>query len=669
MVDQNDGASRRSVLKAAGAIGGTALGGAGVVAGEAGFDVDQRLGDTDHSVGDGDRTVTVRARGEATYEFSVTGVLTPTGAPTATVDTGTAAATVRRDTHEFSFSGEFTAFELDGDADVLVDGEPFDAAAFPRNRLEVVPSTETEIDVSASGRLQTENRRLDSPNARTVSGTVADRTVLEYAGELTYLDVDSDARLLKNGRAVTAAEALPDALPGEATVDGDGSQVELSVSGPVETDATTLRAADETVSGRPTGTETFAYDGSVESVTHESGATVTIRPDMKRFVCEAPADQSVTVVPDATDGVVRNDELTTRPSVTVSAGETAYLKYFGEPTGVRVDETTVSFDDTADEDAIESALLQKAAELERQRVYSVLADAVEGRVRHDAHGVYTARVTNGEGQVKQFQSLAVANTPGTEGSLVVTTDSDGGQPLNARVGHVTKTEYNTLEQMTVSKVDLTDPNSVDSDSVSTETHTFDPERRPRQESDVDTEGYLPIDFLGDLWDGIKDFASDIAGVAAEYVGNAIDAVTDKDGISKNDFYVSSGKLIASTPLALKEISLKFADDGVKKALWKVGAKAGLAPISVIGSGVFNELAEGNFGCASCIGAVRLTIDVGICEFGVIGACTAIGLATGGFGGIACNVLLGAACSYVSTALNDAEAMCSSSDWPHAADFC
>ena len=668
MAEENNSASRRNVLKAAGVIGGTALGGAGLVAGEPGFDVNQEL----ETSGDGgNRTVTVRARSETSYEFSVTGVLTPTDAPATAVGMGTASATLSRGAHKFSFSGEFTAFELDGDAEVVVDGESFDVAAFPRNRLEIVPSSGTEIDVSASGRVESDSRRLDSPNARTVTGTVADRTVLEYAGELTYLDVGEDTRLVKNGRAVSVEEALPNALPGEATVDGAGSQVELSVSGPVRTDGAALRADGESVSGRPSGRETFAYDGAVDAVTHENGATVTIRPKMKRFVCEAPADQSVTVVPASTEGLVRNDELVSKPSVTVEAGETEYVKYFGDPTAVKLEDTAVSFDDTANEDAVSSALLQKAAEAERRTVYSVLDSTTDGRVRHDAHGVEITRVTDNEGQVKRFESFDVANTPGTDGTLAISTALDTGRPLDAKVGHVTKTDSKTVKQATVSSVDLTNPDRIDTDSVSTETYSLDAEEGTVQGSDAqkDLFGWDPWDFLGDLWGDIKDLADDISGVAADYIGGAIDAVTDKDGISKNDFYTTSGKLIAATPLALKEISLKFADDGVKKALWRVGAKAGLAPISLIGSGVFNEFAEGNFGCGSCIGVVRLVIDVGICEFGVIGACTAIGLATGGFGGIACNVLLNAACSYASTALNDAEAMCSSSDWPYAADFC
>jgi hypothetical protein len=660
MAEKNNSASRRNVLKAAGAIGGTALGGAGVVAGEAGFDVDQELETTD----DGDsRTVTVRARSETSYEFSVTGVLTPTDAPATAVGMGAASATLSRGAHKFSFSGEFTAFELDGDAEVVVDGESFDVAAFPRNRLEIVPSSGTEIDVSASGRVESDSRRLDSPNARTVTGTVADRTVLEYAGELTYLDVGEDTRLVKNGRAVSVEEALPNALPGEATVDGAGSQVELSVSGPVRTDGAALRADGESVSGRPSGRETFAYDGAVDAVTHENGATVTIRPDMSKFVCEAPADQAVTVVPEGTDGIVNNGELETRPTVTVAAGETKYVKYFGEPTGVNIEDTTVTFNDTADEGAVKSALLQKAAKLERRAGYAVLADDADGRVRHDAYGVQISRLTPDDDQPKRFAKFELADVSTTRGILSMSVDLTTDELFDARVGYETKTEFNTLEKVRVESVDTT-ARTIDASSVSSETHTFDAETGTVRQSDVQKEffGWDPFDFLGDLFDGAKDFVSDIPDVAADTFANAVDNLTDISGIDETDYAIMSGKFVAQNAFAAGEMLKEFATRS-KNLVWKTGMVGGIGVFGIAGSGAFTNLLDGDFDCAGCIAAVKGFLEVAVCEFGVSAFCGLSAIATLGFGGIGCLVMVGAVCSFATGQLFDAEKICSSYGTP------
>ncbi len=667
MENKNNSASRRNVLKAAGAIGGTALGGAGIVAGDSGFDVDQELETTDN--GDS-RTVTVRARSETSYEFSVTGVLTPTDAPATAVGMGTASATLSRGAHKFSFSGEFTAFELDGDAEVVVDGESFDVAAFPRNRLEIVPSSGTEIDVSASGRVESDSRRLDSPNARTVTGTVADRTVLEYAGELTYLDVGEDTRLVKNGRAVSVEEALPNALPGEATVDGAGSQVELSVSGPVRTDGAALRADGESVSGRPSGRETFAYDGAVDAVTHENGATVTIRPDMSKFVCEAPADRAVTVVPEGTDGIVKNGELETRPTVTVAAGETEYVKYFGEPTGVKIEDTTVTFDDTADEGAVKSALLQKAAELERRAGYAVLADDADGRVRHDAHGVEITRMTpNGDDQPKQFAMFELADAPATRGYLAVGINLATGELLDARVSYETKTDVNTLEKVQVDKIDTT-ARSIDASAISTESHTFDAEDEAVQRSDVqkDIFGWDPLDFLTDLFDGAKEFVSDIPGVTASILSNAVDNLLDTSGIDETDYAIMSGKFVAQNAFAAAKMFEEFASKS-KNLAWKGATVSGIGIVGLMGSGAFSNLLSGNYGCGACIAFIKGFLEVGVCEYGVGAFCGLSIIASLGLAGIGCLVIAGGICSYAIGQIFEAEYICSSDGIPSELQPC
>lgn len=630
-------------------------------------------GTEEQVVGDGDRTVTIEAADTASYEFSVTGVLTPTGAPSKASSRGTAAASISRETHEFSFSGEFTSFTVDGEATVIVDGEEFDASAFPHNTLEIVPDGSVSFDVSASGAVEISAGSAERTGPRRATGTTSEELVLSYAGELTYFDLDGDARLRRNGTRVSADEVLPSTLPSEVSVSATGRTeyvVETTGRTAVQRSPQDARTRDGTIEGTAVGADTTArFSGRVKSIEHPSGATVTIDEESRRVACHAPEDDSVEFTPRSSEAFIYADEVHESPTITVEAGDTSRAKYFGEMTGVTVGDLEVTIAPDKYEEAGDSYLLQLAAEFERTPTYARLEDAADehARVRHDADGLLggSVRKTTGDGvRPRDFVTFRFTDLQrGQDGSLSFGRAVDTGEVYQAKNTYEWRTDHGTVDQIEFERLQFAE--GVSATNASFETETYDYDIPTPDEQDTSNEQTVspafsldPGDWLDDLWDGITDVADDIAGVTASALDSAINSVIDGvSSVSAEDIAIETGLIFADTVNAVQNLAQKFIDKGWIKAVWKLRYYGGLSITTLAGTGILTEMESGNWGCSACIGLVRVGIDIGICGYGATAACGLLSFPTAGLGGIACGAFFGAVCGYASLALPDAETIC------------
>jgi len=677
--------SRRQILRGTAAAGATAIGAAsGVSAAERSVNDIRERGSPDLTGGDAGRTVTIQAAGEVRYTLSVTGLLSAADAPADAVDAGTATGTLSSGAHSYSFSGEFTELDVEGDATVLVDGEPIDVDAFPQQRIAIVPEGTVDLDLSASGAVEAEEPSLDQPNKRTVRGSISDTTVVAYAGELTYLDVDGEAAVREDvggstggrrrrarrsagGDAVEPSAALPSRFPGEVTFSGSGGSVTVEIAGEADADDASVSVDDGRIEAAAEGS-TARYDGAVETVTFDSGASAEIDPESKHVICSAGADSDATFSLTSTEAFIHEETVFQEPEVTVEAGATERVRYFGDVTSVAVGGTDVSFDDEAYEDAARSARLQLAARFERLDAYERLESAAEGRVRHDADGIFAVTADNPRAPAEAVSFKLTDVEQGDAGTVTVTTQRDTGSVVNAQTIYQWHNDGGVVERSRLETLELAGASSVAAASVSTETYEYDVPEGATAE-DVQAQGWIPTipwgDWIGDIYDGLTDVASDIAAVSADYLAEAIEYAE----VSANEIAVTAGKIVCNTVNAFQELAVKFMDDFKIKALWKLRITGYASIISLAGSGVFRAIGNQNYDCGACIAFIRIGIDLGICDVGVTAACGAIGFASLGLGGVACAALGGAICSLVFATLPSAEDICSGHTAPAEADFC
>ena len=651
--------NRRDVLQTAAAGGAAALGlSGGAVAEAAGMNDVTTYGERESVVRTPDRTVRIRSGGRADYEFSVTGLLTPSGAPATAVDSGTASGTVSASVHTFKFTGEFTQFDVDGDVDVTVDGEAFDPAAFPRRRLEIAPDREVSFDVSASGGVRVEGETVDRPNARRAVGDARSTVTISYEGELTYLDVEGGATLRKNGQPVESVEAaLPSTRPHVARVETDGTrhgyEFEATSDAGVVSSASTETVNDGVVSGRVSGEATeLRYAGRATRLKRDDGAVMEFDEYTKRVRCHAPADSDATFTMTSTDGLVRDKQVVDEPTVTVSAGETELVKYFGQVTGGSIGSLRLDLRLSAYPAAADSARLQLAAEVERSDAFEALSTAANGRVRHDAGAIHGTEVDPDD--IADSSLVAVFAMAGVSqadrGSVFVELDGDGGVQ-EARNEYRDVSEGRT-ESLTLSRLDT---NSIQRSpyaaEFTTQTNKF---AGPDLTADRSSPPQVtPDGWLGDIWDGLTDFAGDIAGLAEDTVQSVVEsAYQGIPDVSAEDIVVNSASIVCGSFAAIDELTMSILDEieetGKIKALGKMISKTHLGIFVgasvIIDSNVFEQLGNGNNLCGVCMAAANLMVELICGAFGKYYGCSLVSFASLGLGSVACVVFLEAVCS-------------------------
>ncbi|QPV63290.1 hypothetical protein I7X12_01260 [Halosimplex litoreum] len=694
---ESEGISRRNVLRSVGAAGAAAATGLSGVGSAAGGMADTTERGSLDAEGDR-RTVTVDASGEASYEFSVSGVLVATDAPEDAVDAGAASASLTDGAHTFEFTGEFTAFDLAGDARVRVDGEPFYVDSFPRQTVEIAPSGSVSVDISASGRLEAggggRGRRtrgggasgdgsgpLDRVNDRTLRGTISSPVTLSYAGELTHFEADGDVRVRKNGDVVDAAEVLPSAMPGGVTVSGSGQSFAVETSDRAEAVGTAASAEDGTVTGTATegGTEA-RFDGNLLSLS-QGDATATISVEEKRVICSAPADGAVEFTIDATDAILYEDAAHETLTTTVSAGSTERIKFLGDVTALGVGGVTAEFDPVRYPEAGDSARLQAAAAFERTDAYDRAAAQADGRVRHDADGIYTVSyVADGDRTDSVVYRLTDVGQ-GDEATVTLSRRRRSGDVTNVENTYQWKTSYGTTSKVKAESLALAGAASVQSASFETTTAEYDvSENGARAASQqVEAQGLIDdaTDFLGDIWDGLTDVAGDVAGLTGDMMQDAIEAAP----VDMGELAVTSGQIVCNSITALQDLATelintkyvydvaRWEDVDLGKVLWKVRLTGYDSIVSIATSQALGEFGDGDWSCGACISVIRLVLDVGICGFGVGAFCAGTNWWNLGLGAAPCTIALGAVCSYAVTLLPDAKEMCSYANEPTGWEVC
>ncbi len=675
--DGSESLSRRSVIQAAAATGAVGFGTSGAAAeSPAGVSKVTERGSVDPQETVDTRTVSIRARGDASYSFGVTGVLVGRDVASESVSAGEASARLADETHEFEFSGEFTSFETTGDVDVAVDGETFDVDAFPTQSLTIVG--DGAVDISASGRVEAADLRRESP--RRLTGTVGGQTTVEYAGELTYIDVPDSARLEKNGQTVSVDEALPSALPGEIRVSGR-SEVTVRTSDTANV-TQGRRASAEDGAVTATGNAVARYDGNVEAVEHENGAVARIVDEGKRVVCEAPNDASATFDIKAPEELVHDKELKNTATVTVAAGEVARIKYYGYPSALGIDGTTVSFDSEQYPEAIASAKFQLGAEFERTDAYGIVTNAAGGRVRHDAQAIRTVSVTGDDPHDSVYFELADLSS-GDHG-VAVFTRRRGAQAVSD-AGY----EIQTLGQKGYpTEISLNKLSSVDVGSFTTQ--TFEPDVQAATEGtgvnvfegkeqvvnkDI-TCFSIPLDskieIINCLGEKALDEITDGIDVTKEQIAEIIwGVITDFENTSMFDFGAKGASIVMDTQNAF--IGFLAKADGLlpekqfAKLLFKISPGFAGSFVDLGQSGALSELSNGNYGCAGCLGVVTLLVAVGL-DLAATATCTALGLTSAGLLGVACFSVISGLLEIGSVAVIDMREFCKG-DPVAEVDFC
>jgi len=231
----------------------------------------------------------------AHYQLSVTGGLEHSTANGASIDSedsitdGTAKGAVAGGADSYEFGGDLSAFTMDGDATVYLNGTQVDPASLgstPKleNVLSVVGSgSKATYAFAVSGGLKKSTDRNASINdGDTVSGSTAKGAVAggtdsyRFSGDVSAFTMDGDATVYLNGTQVDPASLGGTTLPNSIVVDGTGgagsSSYSFEVTGDVQKDraAGSVESADaidgSSVSGSVAGdVDAYRFSGDVVS--------------------------------------------------------------------------------------------------------------------------------------------------------------------------------------------------------------------------------------------------------------------------------------------------------------------------------------------------------------------------------------------------------------------
>lgn len=619
MRDIGSDSSRRDVLQTIGAVGAAGLAGTGTTSALADADGVRRFGDvqSDTTL---DRTVEIEANGRVEYTVGVTGLLAADADRGSVVADGVASEKLTGGTRTLQFTGEFTEFTLEGDARVLVDGEPFDVSAFPRNTLEILPTEQVSFDVSASGAVELDRGSGRQPNARTVSGQATGRQVISYAGELTYVAVDGEATLRKNGRRVETDDVLPSTLPNEFAVDGPtGEAYTIETTQGMETADGVSVATDEI--GSFTGRTNGRYAGSLDAVEHPSGARVEIDETANEVIATGPDSGEATVRVTTSKGLVVDSVAYDTAELTVSAGEEAIAVPFGAYEQITIDDLTVQLSQDAFPVAERSASLQAAARVERTDAFDRLQRRATGRVRFDAAGIEGEAVISGTTTTARSVEFALAGPKQADSGVVSVRQTPRGVE-HASIRYKTVNEQR--QQIRITAVSL--PVARGADKLRRETQTmqandgdgqastndveynaelFANTATTKTEGDVSTQGFTS--FLDDVRSLLEDIGADVVA-AAEFLWNIVKGQLDKIAVTAQNLVISSPYIIADIAENLpgSDLSVKA------KLAWRLKIGYAIQLYNLASAGLPEALNTGYF-CAGCVILAIVLRDVILSE--------------------------------------------------------
>jgi len=233
------------------------------------------------------RTLSVGGRGAvASYEVTVSGDIEPdplghTHTPAANVSGPTAEGSLRDETDQYRFTGDVTAFALQGPADVRVDGRPVSPTRLPATDGSVV-RVESRHGDPVSYHLD-----ADAPVGRVGGGAVAAEHAIDgrtatvdgwvTGGRFDRFETTEGSARLFNENVLVSPAALG-APSGALLVCGD-VEYTLATAGRLHEDADpTLGAGTPTatVSGEPETTTHHRFDGAVTTFTLEGDGAATL---------------------------------------------------------------------------------------------------------------------------------------------------------------------------------------------------------------------------------------------------------------------------------------------------------------------------------------------------------------------------------------------------------
>ena len=663
MQDRKNGDwSRRKVLQSVGAGGGVALAPGLVGASNDGklTNVTER-GTREPTTADKERIVTLRSTERSRYKFSVTGGLDVNRGPDKSIENGTISTSIESEIHEFAFNGEFTKFDIEGDIDVRVDGEPFDPESFPHKSLTIVAPQGTQIDISASGRIEAtkDENGLSRINARRLIGETDGRTTFKYTGEITYFESKEEVlRVRKNGELISPEEILPSAFPSEVHISGAKESVTVSTSG----DATVADGQadiieDGVIATQPNSSEVVArYDGNIKQIEHELGGTIEFVPSNMRLVCSAPETESMEFGAEATGGLVHDRNTASEMKISVEAGESKQIKYYGDVSGLSIGGVALTIKPETDKEAIKSAKLQQAARFERTGEYETVAAHIDGRIRHDAKSLYYRSTTGGGANTlcvfqiddADYGDYGVINIVASDESDEVmfagydmVWEADDGYPQKWQVNQLTGfTEgietRNTFETRTFERGERVPEGQARADG-GTGVNVFEGHDKvgsnPTASPDIIPDPPSPpsppslpslpsLPSPGDILDyfgsALNSVASDI-GIAsetlAEITSDGIEAAAEEISDAADDIVFEAGVMIIDSQKLLIELVAAANDQLPRARFWDFLRRATPNFVSTVLDlaevGVFEELADHNFGCAGCLAIIALTAAVGV----------------------------------------------------------
>lgn len=200
-------------------------------------------------------TLTIDGIGSRTdYSFSVSGDLE--GADTITSEdtiTGSSATgAVGSGTDRYGFSGELVAFDLDGEANVTVDGRPAHVGQRPDHALIIDDSgSHTEYFFSVTGDLEgKELNKADSISGSTATGAIrGGRDCYGFTGELVAFSLDGEASVTLNGEPARVGQRPDHSI----FIDGTESHTDYRISASGDLEGSGLNRADSISGSTATG--------------------------------------------------------------------------------------------------------------------------------------------------------------------------------------------------------------------------------------------------------------------------------------------------------------------------------------------------------------------------------------------------------------------------------
>jgi hypothetical protein len=246
------------------------------------------------------RSLEIVGTGEATsYLVAVGGTLEedPDGGPLSEWDAlgeQTADGWVTEKTDSFLFTGPLYQVEIDGSAEVYLDGEQVDPTSVGyQNELRVVSGETTTYEVTVDEAIATDLTSVDTASkgfddGKSIEGTVSDQEhVFLFEESITSFQYDTEPTVYLNGEQVdpaTLGQTEEETLPNAIIIDGmtsDKSQYEFEVTGAAQksSELGTAESGDTITDGVVSGTveddkDGYRFEGDLVSLDLSGSATV-----------------------------------------------------------------------------------------------------------------------------------------------------------------------------------------------------------------------------------------------------------------------------------------------------------------------------------------------------------------------------------------------------------